>query len=205
MSVSRRISAGPAWSQSEKIDRTRFGVPDSATFFDFARHFARSPEAGPVGSQYESRLRRGELAGEPRLSLLGLWVESHLVAAMSSGLHTLPRGHSLSGRIDLVLTHQRCRGRGLASLLMSQYLVDLIDTQRERVAHLSVVAQHPAIARFVEAMGYEPFMKADAPIFEKRLDDVSRKQLYLKARAARNRLKDKLAIDDSGWWNTLTE
>ena len=190
-----------AWSQKKRTYRLQFVEPTCADFLTLARQFARSTEAGPVGSQYEERLWRGDLSGEPELGLLGVGVESELLCALSYGYHVLPRNHEVSARIDLVITRARNRGRGLAALVMAEFLHRSIVRFAGRLAHLSVVAQHPAIETFVRRIGYTPLPNMSAHIFELHLrDDEARSALDRRLRALVTARLDVLAELRDQWW-----
>ena len=174
----------------------------SEDFLRFISVAARSAEVGPVGTQYEKRIEKDLLQGEPKIYLVGIRVEQRLVAAMSYGVHSLPRGAGLSMRIDLVMTRPNCRGKGLGSAVMAHSVLRVLDSYRKSFTHLSVIAQHPVVGHFVERLGCNRISAVSHPIYEAHLDDARRETWYRWCDAMVHRIIDALARDQTRWWES---
>jgi GNAT superfamily N-acetyltransferase len=196
------IGGPPAWSNKPRNYVCKIVDVEPAEFRSMAAQFARSQDVGPVGSQYEERIRAGTLAGEPEVGLLGIRAEETLLCAMSYGIHTLPRDRGYSARIDLVITRPNCRGRGLGGVVMSAFFRKMFEQHGEKLVHFSVVAQHPAIEHFVVRNGFHRFEGAQAPIFELHVDEALRSALDRKSSALIHSRFDLLAEETSAWWKS---
>lgn len=57
-------------------------------------------------------------------------------------------------RIDLVITHPSCRGKGYGRLLLLSALTYLLEKSGDRLYSISCLAAHPAIAKVLEDLGF---------------------------------------------------
>ena len=157
----------------------RFGAIDPDLFLSLvAEHGSTTAAGGQIKSQYADQLR----AKDRKVGIHALYACDQLVGALSYGVVSLPRiSGTVSGRIDVVLTLPQHRGRGIASLLMAHYIIDACETHGPSLRHLSVIAQHPAIAEIARGLGYHRAGSDNPPVHIQDVELSQRDALHTQA------------------------
>lgn len=151
---------------------------EAQPFLRLARRAAFDEAAGGwVGSQYEAQL----LARDPSVGVWALVGCDQVFGAMSWGIHELPRG-GVSGRIDLVVTEPRQRGRGVARIVMAHFISETERRFGDELRHVSVIAQHPAIGHCVKQWGLQAADCGNAPMFQVDLQGTGRGAFFTTVR-----------------------
>ncbi len=156
-------------------------------FLEWSRRWGRSSETGPVTSQYDNELK----ADAPEVQAFGLYACGHPVGAFSCGFHQLPRG-GVAGRLDLVFTKPRLRGKGIGGFLIINFADRCVST--DGIRSLSTVAVHPAVRHVFQKVLHFDDAKVgqDVPLFRYQLTDDGtefRTKVRAELRHRRERLK----------------
>lgn len=142
-------------------------------FLHFVKGKGRSPEAGPIGSQYEEEFK----ANSQKVGAFGLYACGELVGLISYGLtHLRSDLGGIGVKLDVVVTHPAIRGMGIGALLIA-YLFDYISNEfGKNLQSVSTVAVHPLVARCVSRYGLkEPPAFSKTPLYTLSLGDQERK------------------------------
>lgn len=148
-------------------------------FLSLVQHSAHAEEAGgKIKSQYEKELR----AGDESVTAYAFRGCGKTVGALSFGVLDLPKVRgTVGGRIDVVVTPPEFRGLGIAGLLLAWIVRHAADTYGERLLHISVIAQHPTIGRYVTALGFESRQCGKIPLHSIDLTSENRPQVRAQA------------------------
>jgi GNAT superfamily N-acetyltransferase len=155
-----------------------------ARFLEFADVHSRDPNDGTrIHSQFSKELA----AGDARARAAGVHGCGQLLAAASSGVFPLPRAGAVSARLDVVVTAPHCRGKGLAQVVVAEFVADAIRTHGDHLEHMSVIAAHPAIGHIVQRLGFtDAGMGASSPVYHRNVDGKVRPNLLQEAERMQN-------------------
>ena len=168
------------WKLQRKGELKLDNVSAEAFLF-FIANQAKSDEVGPVGSQYMEELK----AKSPDVGTLGLFACGKLVGALSYGAYPIRDNEkTIAARLDVVVTREECRHRGIGGLLTSHLYQTLLDKYPDTLVDISMIAAHPSVARHSESCGFTtPMVLSKTPRYSINVDTPESKQLlYTKAK-----------------------
>lgn len=138
-------------------------------FRDFARHHGSSPEIGRIGTYFEDAEDHGT---EPHLfGLLGCG-EVCAVVCCTLGKHVTNKSDIC--KLDSVIVHEELRKRGLASALVANAFLDLLNDQDLNITKIYSHAVHPATVKLLSQLAFSEPPPVGAPISSVHLDDETR-------------------------------
>ncbi len=158
--------ANKASQEDSGLTFARIGEDD---FRDFARHHGTSPEIGRIGTYFEEAEDHGN---EPHL--FGLLGCGELCAVVCCTLGKHATDHSDICKLDSVIVHDDLRKRGLASALVANAFLDLMNDQDLNITKIYSHAVHPATVKLLSQLAFSEPPPVGAPISSLHLDDENR-------------------------------
>ncbi len=154
---------------SPKGDGLTFARIAEDAFRDFARHHGTSPEIGRIGTFFEEAEDHGT---EPYL--FGLLGCGELCAIVCCTLGKHVTDDSDICKLDSVIVHDELRQRGLASALVANAFLNLMNDESLNISRIYSHAVHPATVKLLSQLAFSEPPPLGAPICSVHFDDGTR-------------------------------
>ena len=147
-------------------------------FRDFAKHFATSPEIGPIATSLDSDAKKSNVEFER--VLVGLWGCETLCAVACFHLYRSAMDKArVVLKLDSVVVAPPLRRRGLAGVLVAQGFADLLADSVRNIVRIYAHSVHPATVRMLRSLGFHDPQIVGAPISDLRIE-TSNREAFLK-------------------------
>ncbi len=138
-------------------------------FRDFSRHHGTSPEIGRIGTFFEETEDHGT-----KPYLFGLLGCGDLCAVVCCTLGKHATDASDICKLDSVIVHDELRKRGLASALVANAFLDLMNDKDLNITKIYSHAVHPATVKLLSQLAFSEPPPLGAPISSVHFDDGNR-------------------------------
>jgi len=156
-------------------------------FREFARNHATSEEVGRIATYMDEKGQAMEKPVEPapmgepirdkKIYLLGLFGCEKLCAATCCVLSRAQEAGPYGCKLDSVIVDKELRRRGLATGVVAQAFLNLIEMPGAEISTFFAHSVHPGTVRLLRKWGFSDPPPVGAPISSLSVDDTSREAL----------------------------